>query len=135
MSNEGMNFKDNVNNILILDDEFEIMTLLKMALERQKYSVCGFIEPLTALEHFKINCTKYGLVISDIRMPAMNGFDFVKNIRQISSDVKVLLMSAFAVEEDPEFSAKLESNNVDDFIQKPFSMKKMHQVVTTHFSV
>jgi YesN/AraC family two-component response regulator len=38
---------------------------------------------MISLEHFRINCTKYGLVISDIRMPAMNGFDFVKNVRPI----------------------------------------------------
>ena len=132
MSNEGMNFKDNVNNILILDDEFEIMTLLKMALERQKYSVCGFIEPLTALEHFKINCTKYGLVISDIRMPAMNGFDFVKNIRQIRSDVKVLLMSAFTVENDSDFIATSKSHNIDGFIQKPFSIKQLINTIENH---
>ena len=58
-------------------------------------------------------------------MPAMIGFDFVKNIRQVKSDIKILLMSAFAVEEDPEFSTKLKSNNIDVFIQNPFSMKQI----------
>jgi CheY-like chemotaxis protein len=68
---------------------------------------------MISLEHSRINCTKYGLVISDIRMPAMNGFDFVKNMRQIKPGIKVLLVSAFAVEEDREFSAKLKSNSIN----------------------
>ena len=57
------------NSILILDDEYDIVTIIKTALEREKYSVFGFTEPLMALEHFNTNSINYDLVISDLRMP------------------------------------------------------------------
>ena len=41
----------------------------------------GFTSPLKALEHYKKNYDQYGMVISDIRMPEMNGFDLVKNLK------------------------------------------------------
>ena len=66
------------NSILIVDDEHDIVPLVKTALEKEMYSVVGFTEPLTALEDSDTNYINYGLVISDLRMPAMNGFNFIK---------------------------------------------------------
>ena len=120
------------NSILILDDEHDLVTIVKTALEGEKYSVFGFTEPLTALEHFNTNYINYGLVISDLRMPAMNGFDFIKSVRQIKSEVKVLLMTAFAVEEDPDFTMRLKSHNIDGFLQKPFSVRQLSKTVKNH---
>jgi DNA-binding response OmpR family regulator len=62
------------NTILVLDDEYDIVGIIKEALERENYSVIGFTEPLMALEHFNVNYASYHLVISDWRMPVMNGF-------------------------------------------------------------
>jgi response regulator receiver domain-containing protein len=73
---------------------------LRQHWEDKKYTVFGFTEPLIALEDFRINYTKYDLVICDLRMPSLNGFEFIKNIRQIKSEIKVLLMTASAVEDD-----------------------------------
>ena len=52
-------------------------------------------------------------------MPIMNGFDFTKSIRQIRSDVKVLLISAFDTNNDPDFADMVKSYNIDGFLQKP----------------
>ena len=120
------------NSILILDDEYDIVTIIKTALEREKYSVFGFTEPLMALEHFNTNSINYDLVISDLRMPVMNGFDFIKGARQIKSEVKVLLMTAFAVEEDPDFTMRIKSHNIDGFLQKPFSIRQLNNMVKNH---
>jgi two-component system, cell cycle response regulator CpdR len=120
------------NSILILDDEYDIVDLIKLALEKERYSVIGFTEPLVALEHFNINHVRYHLVISDLRMPVMNGFDFAENIRQIKSDIKVLLMSAFTVENDSDFIATSKSLNIDGFIQKPFSIKQLINTIKNY---
>ncbi len=64
--------------ILILDDEFDIMNVLMLGLEKNGFHVVGFTEPLLALEHFQKNSEQYGLVISDLRMPVMNGYQFIK---------------------------------------------------------
>jgi len=108
------------NSILILDDEYDIVAIIKTALERKKYSVFGFTEPLIALEHFNTNSINYGLVISDLRMPVMNRFDFINGVRQIKYEIKILLMTAFVVEDDSDFTMRFKSYNIDGFIQKPF---------------
>jgi DNA-binding response OmpR family regulator len=120
------------NSILVLDDEHDIVDIITEALERENYSVIGFTEPFMALEHFNINYVSYHLVIADWRMPVMNGFDFAKNIRQIKSDIKVLLMTAFAVESDPVFTQMFKSHNIDGFMQKPFSIKQLKNTVKNH---
>ena len=68
----------NVDSILMLDDEFDIMSTFTLALQQQGFHVIGFTEPLLALEHFQENSEQYGLVISDIRMPVMDGYEFIK---------------------------------------------------------
>lgn len=73
----------------------------------------------------------YGLVISDLRMPAIDGFDFIKNIRQIKSETKVL-MSAFLVEDDSEFNIVFKSHNKDGFIQKPFSINQLRNTIKSY---
>lgn len=120
------------NSILILDDEYDIVAIVKSALGREKYSVFGFTDPLMALEHFNTNYVNYGLVISDLRMPAMNGFDFIKGVKQIRSEVKVLLMSAFSVEDDSDFTMRIKAYNIDGFIQKPFSIRQLNKIVKKH---
>jgi YesN/AraC family two-component response regulator len=42
-----------------------------------------------ALQHFRINAANYHLVISDIRMPGMNGFEFARKVKEIRPDIKV----------------------------------------------
>ena len=91
--------------------------------------VFGFTDPFLALEHFGLNSKAYGLVLSDVRMPGMPGFEFITKVKQIKPTVKVLLMSAFEVS-DMEFSRSLPSNiKVDGFIQKPVSSQELVKLV------
>ena len=62
----------------------------------------------------------------------MNGFDFAKSVRQIKSDIKVLIMTAFSIEDDSDFTSMLESQNIDGSIQKPFSIKNLKNTVKNH---
>ena len=96
-SNNNKIGKKNSGSILVLDDDFDITTLIKFALQRHGYNVFGFTDPFLALEHFKINHSTYSLVISDLRMPSMSGIQFIQNIKLIRPRINVLLMSAFDV--------------------------------------
>ena len=82
---------------MIIDDEFDIVNIFKQGLERRGFHVFGFTEPTLALEHFQLNQEKYGLVISDLRMPGMNGYEFVKKVKEIRPEIKVFLMTAFEI--------------------------------------
>lgn len=115
-------------SILILDDDYDIGNIFKLGLQRRFDSeVFAFTDPLLALEHFNMNSERCGLVISDVRMPAMNGYEFVTKVKQINPDVKICLMSAFEVNH-------LELNllncvNIDGFLQKPLSIEGLTEII------
>ena len=125
---------DTVKSILLVDDEFDIITVLRQGLEKQGFRVFGFTDPLLALEHFQINSDQYGLVISDLRMPAMNGYEFIKNIKKIKPEVQIFLMTAFEID-DKEFRRLLQSVKIDEFIQKPISIRNLSGIVKKHISI
>lgn len=113
-------------SILIVDDEMDIVVIFRQALSKYGYTVFGFTDPALALEHFKSNAKNYALVISDVRMPQMNGFEFAASVRAIKPDAKIVLMSAFEVT-DLEFSkSEVEAS---DFLRKPVDIKTLVQKV------
>jgi CheY-like chemotaxis protein len=118
-------------SVLVLDDEFDIINLIKQSLSRIGLHVYAFTDPFLALEHFRINCKNYILVVSDIRMPGMNGFEFVRKVRETRPAIKVLLMSAFEVN-STELSAGLGGAKIDGFIQKPISLHQLNNVIQEH---
>jgi DNA-binding NtrC family response regulator len=110
------------HSILVVDDELDIVLIFKQALSRQGYTVFGFTDPLLALEHFKVNSSDYGLVITDVRMPRMSGFELAANIKVIKPDAKVVFMSAFEVS-DLEFS--MPGVKINDFLRKPVDVRTL----------
>jgi DNA-binding NtrC family response regulator len=113
-------------SILVVDDELDIVVIFRQALSKYGYTVFGFTDPALALEHFKTNAKNYALVISDVRMPQMNGFEFAASIKAIRPDAKIVLMSAFEVA-DLEFSKSPVAQS--DFIRKPVDIKTLVQKV------
>jgi CheY-like chemotaxis protein len=66
-----------------------------------------------------------------MRMPGMTGFEFIKRIKQIDPTTKVLLMSAFEID-DTELSMALGSIMIDDFVQKPVSPRQLTSIIQRH---
>jgi DNA-binding NtrC family response regulator len=120
--------------IQVVDDDFDILNTIKLYLQRVGLNVFGFTDPNLALEHFRINYKDYILVISDIRMPAMNGFEFVRKIREVRPAIKVLLMSAFEINSS-ELSAGLGEAKVEGFIQKPISLHQLSNIVQKQLDI
>ncbi|HYZ51149.1 MAG TPA: response regulator [Nitrososphaeraceae archaeon] len=85
--------------ILAVDDDPDIARLAEHTLSRRGFKVSSFTDALVALEHFKTNHKNCSLVLSDIRMPGMNGYEFVMHVKEINSKVKVILMTAFEIQE------------------------------------
>ncbi len=129
-----LQISENKITILILDDDPDIVTILKLGLTREGFHVVAFTDPNSALEDFRLNHKDYDLVISDIRMPKMNGFEFIKKVKELKATVKVFFMTAFEID-DVEWSNVLPSIKIDEFIQKPITLEKIRKLVLTHFPI
>ena len=98
-----MNIINNVNNdyldsssILIVDDEIDMFSVISRQLQEYGFNTCCFTKPGIALEHYKTTSNTHQLIIiSDLQMPKMNGFVFVREVKEINSNVKVFMMTCF----------------------------------------
>ena len=83
----------NGKSILVVDDERDIANQIKRSLESvDGFKACTFTDPFAALEHFNLGYEDHQIVISDIRMPGMNGYEFLKQVKNINPQVKVIFM-------------------------------------------
>jgi DNA-binding response OmpR family regulator len=114
------------NRILIVDDEPDIVTVYKKILTADGFSVKGFSDSEKALLEFKPGV--YDLVILDVRMPKMNGFELCKEIRTIDEKVKIFFMTAFEIHLS-EFERVLPSIRIDGFIKKPLRLADLRSIV------
>jgi two-component SAPR family response regulator len=133
-NNENYNNNSKVkqdSKIMVLDDDFDIATLVKITLQKNGFkNVFAFTKPSLALEHFKINCDDYCLVITDIRMPEMNGFEFAKAVSQIKPGIKILLTTAFDIDDDALVTMNgMYKNNIAGIIQKPVSPNQLARII------
>lgn len=122
--------QNQINNksILVIDDERDIVNLFIEVLNSNNYDVFGFTNPLKALEDYKENYDQYGMVISDIRMPEMNGFDLVKNVKKINTNISIILMSAYT---EIDYS-QLNNITINAVIQKPIRIMELLSTVEQH---
>lgn len=113
--------------VSIVDDEIDITDLFHDALSNKiaGISVVSFNDPLIALEHFIDNKKNYALVISDLRMPGMNGLELLKKIRKFNPKVRTILISAYEVDNDPVFRGYVKERVIDSFIQKPIAIRDL----------
>jgi CheY-like chemotaxis protein len=127
-TNQGNNNNNN-RSILVLDDEPDITAIIEQSLQGLGFRVSAFTDPIVALEYFNLNFRDCcSLTISDIRMPGMNGYEFVKKVKEIKPDGKIILMSAFEIN-DIELSKVLPGIRIDAFLQKPFSIRKLNGLI------
>jgi DNA-binding NtrC family response regulator len=108
-------------SILLVDDELDVVNLFTEVFKNRSYDVFGFTNPLKALEDYQKNYDQYGMVISDIRMPQMNGFDLVKNVKKINTNISIILMSAY---ENIDYS-QLNDITINEVIQKPIKIMEL----------
>ena len=119
------------STILVVDDNIDIANIIKNALEKDGYNVNVFDDPLLALEYFKSNPKETIAVISDVRMPGMNGVELLANIKKTEPKVKAMLMTAFDVDTvKPEIERY--DYEIAEVFQKPFTMWNLCQRVRKH---
>lgn len=115
---------NSVIKIMVVDDEKDILAIIKRGLESDdEFQVDIFTNGEDALRFFQKN-QKYSLVITDIRMPKMNGFEFARKIKEADPSVKLAFITAFEINKQ-EFSKVIPSVDVEDFISKPVSISSL----------
>ena len=118
-----------MNSVLIIDDDKELCALMKKCVEQENLSAVvahGGLEGLRLLEENKDACS---LIILDVMMPDMDGFQVLQKIRE-KNNVPVLMLTAKSDEEDKVSGLRL---GADDYLTKPFSinelMARIHSLV------
>jgi CheY-like chemotaxis protein len=125
--------RDSPPRIMVVDDEKDILRVIKRDLEscrnnnnyETNFLVDAFYSSelaLDAIEHHPANY--YDLVLTDIRMPKMNGFELYRRIKEKNPSMKIAFITAFEINKE-EFSKVLPSIDVKDFIIKPISMANL----------
>ncbi len=111
---------------MVVDDERDILSIVKRGLEsKNRFQVETFIDAESALESLKDNSDEYyDLVLTDIRMPKINGFELYRRIKESNPNMKIVFITAFEINKD-EFSKVIPSVDVIDFISKPVSMSTL----------
>ena len=109
----------NTKSVLIVDDEPDVNLSLKIALEENGFEVDAFDDPVTALDHFKKGA--YDLLILDIVMPKMHGFELYREIRNIDNEVKICFLTAGEM----YYGAYADIFDESQFIRKPIENKEL----------
>jgi DNA-binding NtrC family response regulator len=109
--------------VMLVDDEIDIIGLFTEILTLNGISVRPFTNA-EALNEFEQNHAYYKLVISDVRMSPMSGIEFIKKLREIDANIKVILMTAFEMDR-----SQLREIDTDEFFNKPIAMNNLVQIV------
>jgi DNA-binding NtrC family response regulator len=109
----------------IVDDEEDITRLFRDALSLiNGITIFTFTDPVLALEHITVNKERYVLVISDFRMPGLNGMEFLKKIKDSNPFLRTILMTAFE-SNDELFQEYTKKQIINGFFQKPIRLDNL----------
>jgi DNA-binding NtrC family response regulator len=112
--------------IILVDDEQDILTIMKKALS--SYPVTAFSDPKAANNAFKNNPSEFSILVTDLRMPGMTGFELAREAKKHNPDILVVLMTAFEINLT-EFEAVFPSTRVDATLKKPFRLADIQSVI------
>ena len=122
--------------ILVIDDESDVTFTIKNILEDNGFAVDTFNDPILALNYYKVNF--YDLVIVDIKMPKMDGFELYIKIREKDPKVKICFLTAIATFNEEFRKTRLvlgKTINEDYFIQKPIKMEDLLKKLTSIMNI
>jgi DNA-binding NtrC family response regulator len=121
--------------VAIIDDELDITVLFRDAIRGIRgISIFTFTNPIMALEHFKINRKDYRLIVSDLRMPGINGIELLKRMKELNPLVRTVLMTAFE-SDDELFQQYAEKQIINGFLQKPILLKDLVKEVDNQLHI
>ena len=116
--------KKHKGKILIVEDEKSMREVLKILLEGEGYEVMTASDGLEGIAHLDKDI--FDLVVTDVKMPKVDGFEVLKRIKEISPDTIVIMITAFGTKESGIEAMKL---GAYDYISKPFNIDEIRLIV------
>jgi len=126
--------RNSAPRIMVVDDEDDIILELRAVLEGNGFKVDSFNDALLALENFKADL--YDLLILDIKMPKMNGFELYKQIKKVDNKVKTMFLTALTELQEYEEFRKEVSPKLGEryFVPKPIEnedlIKRVNKILS-----
>jgi len=127
----------NVRIVSVVDDDVSTAIFFHEALRQNidGISVFSFTDPVKAFEHFTENKENYVLVISDLRMPGLNGLELLKKVKTLNPKVRTILMSAYNFEEEELYQQYMKEAVINSTFEKPVTMNILYQRVRDQLNV
>jgi len=121
--------------VAIIDDELDITVLFRDAIRGIRgISIFTFTDPIMALEHFKINRKDYVLIVSDLRMPGIDGIELMKRTKELNPLVRTVLMTVFELD-DELFQQYADKEIINGFLQKSILLKDLVKEVDNQLHI
>jgi DNA-binding NtrC family response regulator len=119
---------------MVVDDEIDILTIVRRFLEQCGFEVDTFNNPLNAYGVFKSNPQRYALALIDLRMPEISGIALAVMLRKVRNDIKIMIMTAYEIS-----LTEIESDSPElkplTLLQKPFAQKRICEAVRNQVQV
>ena len=110
-----------MNKVLIIDDDKELCALMKKCIEQEKLSAVTVYNGIEGVRLIDENKDSYSLIILDVMLPDIDGFQILQKIRD-TSNIPVLMLTEKSSEEDKVFGLRL---GADDYLTKPFGINEL----------
>jgi DNA-binding NtrC family response regulator len=120
---------NNTLRILFVDDDSVTCSVMQRNCDRVGYSCAVFQSPKECLADFENNGAD--LLVTDLRMPEMSGFELLSKVREIDKDLPVLVMTGYSSVENAVEAMKL---GATDFIKKPFDFEELKLIIDRNFN-
>ncbi|MCX5807204.1 MAG: sigma-54 dependent transcriptional regulator [Proteobacteria bacterium] len=111
-------------NVLVVDDDYHMRLALKESLSKAGYAVSFAEDGMRAIDEIKKRI--FDIIITDVKMPHMNGIDLLKHIREDNPLLPVILVTAYGTIQD---AVSVIKEGAFDYIQKPFNAETLYSVV------
>ncbi len=113
-------------NIIVIDDEYIVRTILEDMIESMGYKVFGFSDSVAAIDFYEKNWKEIGLVLIDMVMPGLNGRETFFLLKKINRNVKAIILSGYTSNEDIKVVVE---EGCLGFLKKPVKLKVLEKTI------
>ena len=112
--------------ILLVEDEEQVRLIAKTILEKMGFSVIEAVNGLEALELYHQNATEINLVLTDLGMPIMDGYEMFRELKKINSELPIVISSGFG---DAVVTSRIARKDIAGLISKPYDHSRLREVL------